>query len=51
MDRRILTDEQIEAILATQSVLEARERLTTVESFTLDLSDELRASLHQSLGI
>ena len=51
MDRRIITDEQIRAIVASQSVLEARDRLTTVESFTLDLSDELRASLHQSLGI
>ena len=53
MDRRILTDEQIDAILATQSVVDARGRLTESHtvSFTLNLSDDLRASLHQSLGL
>jgi hypothetical protein len=53
MDRRILTDEQIDAIVASPSVLEARERLTDSRavSFTLNLSDDLRASLHQSLGL
>jgi hypothetical protein len=53
MDRRILTDEQIDAILATQSVVDARGRLTESRtvSFTMNLSDDLRASLHQSLGL
>jgi hypothetical protein len=53
MDRRILTDAQIEAIISSESVLEAKERLATSNtvSFTMDLPTEIKASLQESLGL
>ena len=53
MDRRILTDTQIEAILSSDRVLEAKERLatSTTVSFTVDLSTEIKTVLQESLGL
>ena len=53
MDRRILTEEQIEAIVNSQHVLMAKERLATSNTvrFTMDLPTEIKASLEDSLGL
>ena len=53
MDRRILTEEQINAIATHPSVLDAKERLTRSHtvSFTMDLPADVKASLHESLGL
>lgn len=53
MDRRILTNAQIDAIATHPSVLDARDRLTDSRtvSFTMDLPADVKASLHESLGL
>ena len=53
MDRRILTNAQIDAIVNSDSVLEAKERLATSNTvrFTMDLPTEIKASLQESLGL
>jgi len=53
MDRRILTDAQIEAIIASECVLEAKDRLATSNTvrFTMDLPTEIKAVLQESLGL
>lgn len=53
MDRRILTNAQIDAIATHPSVLDAKERLTDSRtvSFTMDLPADVKASLHESLGL
>jgi len=53
MDRRILTDAQIEAIITSECVLEAKDRLATSNTvrFTMDLPTEIKAVLQDSLGL
>lgn len=53
MDRRILSEEQIRAIVTNTHVLEAKGRLSdsSVVSFTMELPTEVKASLHHSLGL
>jgi quercetin dioxygenase-like cupin family protein len=53
MDRRILTDTQIEAIITSECVLEAKDRLATSNTvrFTMDFPTEVKASLEDSLGL
>jgi hypothetical protein len=53
MDRRILTDAQIEAIVTSERVLEAKERLATsaTVSFTMDLPTDVHTALQDSLGL
>ena len=53
MDRCILTEEQINAILNSESVLEAKERLATSNTvrFTMDLPTDVHAALQESLGL
>ena len=53
MDRRVLTNAQIDAIATHPSVLDARDRLTDSRtvSFTMDLPADVKASLHESLGL
>ena len=53
MDRRILTEEQIDAIVNSQHVLEAKERLATSNTvrFTMDLPTDVHATLQESLGL
>lgn len=53
MDRRILTEEQIEAIVNSQHVLMAKERLATSNTvrFTMDLPTDVHATLQESLGL
>lgn len=53
MGSRILTEEQINAIVNSDSVLEAKERLATSTTvrFTMDLPTEVKASLEESLGL
>ena len=53
MDRRILTDAQIEAILSSDSVLEAKERLALSNTvrFTMNLPTEIKTVLQESLGL
>ena len=53
MDRRILTEEQIDAIVNSQHVLMAKERLATSNTvrFTMDLPTEIKAVLQESLGL
>ena len=53
MDRRILTDAQIEAIITSECVLMAKDRLATSNTvrFTMDLPMEIKAVLQDSLGL
>ena len=53
MDRRILSEEQIHAIVTNTHVLEAKGRLSdsSVVSFTMEIPTEMKASLHHSLGL
>jgi len=53
MDRRILTDAQIDAIITSECVLEAKERLATSNTvrFTMDLPIDVKASLEGSMGL
>lgn len=53
MDRHILTDAQIDAIVTSERVLEAKERLATSStvSFTMDLPTDVHAALQESLGL
>jgi hypothetical protein len=53
MDRRILTDAQIESIITSECVLEAKDRLATSNTvrFTMDLPTEVKAVLQDSLGL
>jgi hypothetical protein len=53
MDRRILTDAQIDAIITSERVLEAKDRLATSNTvrFTMDLPMEIKAVLQDSLGL
>jgi hypothetical protein len=53
MDRRILTDAQIDAIITSQRVLEAKDRLATSNTvrFTMDLPADIHATLQDSLGL
>jgi len=53
MDRRILTDAQIAAILSSDRVLEAKNRLaiSNTVSFTMDLPADIHAALQDSLGM
>jgi hypothetical protein len=53
MGSRILTEEQINAIIMNPIVLEAKERLATSNTvrFTMDLPTEIKAVLQESLGL
>jgi len=53
MDRRILTDAQIDAIITSECVLEAKDRLATSNTvrFTMDLPMDVKAVLQDSLGL
>ena len=53
MDRRILTDAQIESIIASERVLEAKHRLpmSNSVSFTMELPTEVKTVLQDSLGL
>jgi len=53
MDRRILTDAQIDAIITSDRVLDAKDRLatSTTVSFTMDLPAEIHTTLQESLGL
>jgi hypothetical protein len=53
MGSRILTEEQINAIIMNPIVLEAKDRLATSNtvSFTMDLPTEIKAVLQDSLGL
>jgi hypothetical protein len=53
MGSRILTDAQIESIITSERVLEAKDRLATSNTvrFTMDLPTEIKAVLQDSLGL
>jgi hypothetical protein len=53
MDRRILTDAQIDSILSSDRVLEAKERLATSNTvrFTMDLPADIHTAVQDSLGM
>jgi hypothetical protein len=53
MDRRILTDAQIDAIMTSERVLMAKDQLATsaTVSFTMDLPADIHATLQESLGL